>query len=148
MTSSHPKTPKAGSQRTSALATVLTLTVRVKASNGPVTRIHKVKELHLGSIPRCGFYLSFPDSQQTVSTTRRAAVLPQGIVGGIGKFNQQTTEQRKTKMQDKPKKKDIKVRDMKPSKDAKGGIPPGPCGPGHGITGPGHGVTRPGNSNT
>jgi hypothetical protein len=84
MTSSHPKTPKAGSQRTSALATVLTGGL-LKASNAPVTRIHKVKELHPGSIPRRGLcYLSLPDSQQTVSQIRRAAVLPKVIAGGSG----------------------------------------------------------------
>ena len=35
-------------------------------------------------------------------------------------------------MQDKTKKakKEIKVRDLKPGKDPKGGVPPGPCGPG------------------
>jgi hypothetical protein len=35
-------------------------------------------------------------------------------------------------MRDKTKKtkKEIKFRDLKPVKDAKGGIPPGPCGPG------------------
>ena len=35
-------------------------------------------------------------------------------------------------MRDKKKnpKKQIKVQDLKPSKDAKGGYPPGPCGPG------------------
>jgi len=37
-------------------------------------------------------------------------------------------------MQNKPKKKEekkeSKVRDLKPAKDPKGGIPPGPCGPG------------------
>ena len=48
-------------------------------------------------------------------------------------------------MQDKKKKK-IKVRDLKPKKDAKGGFVL--SGPGHGVSGPGHGVTRPGNSNT
>jgi hypothetical protein len=58
-------------------------------------------------------------------------------------------------MQDKKKKtkKQIKVQDLKPSKDAKGGVvASGPghqvSGPGHGVTGPGHGVTRPGNQNT
>ena len=54
-------------------------------------------------------------------------------------------------MQDK-KKKNIKVRDLKPRKDAKGGIgttaPKNVSTPGHGFTGPGHGVTRPGNPNT
>ncbi|HEY4273757.1 MAG TPA: hypothetical protein VGM65_17290 [Candidatus Udaeobacter sp.] len=51
-------------------------------------------------------------------------------------------------MQDKNKKtkKQIKVRDLKPSKDAKGGVVV--TGPGHGVTGPGRGVTRPGNPNT
>jgi hypothetical protein len=53
-------------------------------------------------------------------------------------------------MQDK-KKKNIKVRDLKPKKDAKGGFvmtAPKNANTGHGVTGPGHGVTRPGNSNT
>ena len=55
-------------------------------------------------------------------------------------------------MQDK-KKKNIKVRDLKPKKDAKGGIsttaPKNVTSPGHGFTvGPGHGVTRPGHGNT
>ena len=40
----------------------------------------------------------------------------------------------KGNMQDKPKtkkeKSEIKVRDLKPAKDPKGGIPPDPCGPG------------------
>ena len=40
----------------------------------------------------------------------------------------------KGNMQDKPKKKkeksEIKVRDLKPGKDPKGGAPPDPCGPG------------------
>jgi hypothetical protein len=37
-------------------------------------------------------------------------------------------------MQDKKKKtkKEIKVQDIKPAKDPKGGIPPGPCRPGRG----------------
>jgi hypothetical protein len=43
----------------------------------------------------------------------------------------QMNRRRKTEMQDKTKKakKEIKVRDLKPVKDAKGGFPPGPCGP-------------------
>ncbi len=48
-------------------------------------------------------------------------------------------------MQDKKKKtqKEIKVQDIKPAKDPKGGAPSGP------PVGPvGRGVTRPGNSNT
>jgi hypothetical protein len=51
-------------------------------------------------------------------------------------------------MQDK-KKKNIKVRDLKPKKDAKGGIAVtipragNATGPGRNVTGPG--VTRPGN---
>jgi hypothetical protein len=34
-------------------------------------------------------------------------------------------------MRDKKKKtkEQIKIQDLKPSKDAKGGVPPGPCGP-------------------
>ena len=55
-------------------------------------------------------------------------------------------------MQDKKKKEknEIKARDLKPKKDAKGGsVPfPTPWGPAKNPTGPGHGVTRPGNSNT
>jgi len=49
---------------------------------------------------------------------------------------QQTTnnKQMKCNMQDKPKnkkeKKEIKLPDLKPAKDPKGGIPPDPCGPG------------------
>ena len=45
----------------------------------------------------------------------------------------------------------IKVRDLKPKKDAKGGYPPGPCGhnpnvqTGHGTTLPA--VQRPGGNN-
>jgi len=43
-------------------------------------------------------------------------------------------KQMKGNMQDKPKKKkgksEIKVRDLKAGKDHKGGLPPGPCGPG------------------
>ena len=54
-------------------------------------------------------------------------------------------------MQDK-KKKNIKVRDLKPRKDAKGGIsttaPKNVNTPGHGFSGPGHGLSRPGNANT
>jgi len=54
-------------------------------------------------------------------------------------------------MQDK-KKKNIKVRDLKPRKDAKGGIsttaPKHVTSPGHGVSGPGHGLSRPGNPNT
>ena len=50
-------------------------------------------------------------------------------------------------MQDK-KKKNIKVRDLKPKKDAKGGFamtgPTRNATGAHGVTGPGHGVTRPG----
>jgi hypothetical protein len=46
----------------------------------------------------------------------------------------------KGNMQNKPKKKEekkeSKVHDLKPTKDPKGGIPPGPCGPGvHGSSG-------------
>jgi len=49
--------------------------------------------------------------------------------------------------------KKIKVRDLKPKKDAKGGFTyqgPRPSAGGHQYTGPGggHGVTRPGNQNT
>jgi hypothetical protein len=53
-------------------------------------------------------------------------------------------------MQDKKKTKHIKVRDLKPKKDAKGGIilSTSTKNAGHGVTGPGHGVTRPGNPNT
>jgi len=53
-------------------------------------------------------------------------------------------------MQDKKKKnkKQIKVQDLKPKKDAKGGRFYGPdknpTGPGGGVTGPGQGVTGPG----
>jgi hypothetical protein len=54
-------------------------------------------------------------------------------------------------MQDK-KKKNIKVRDLKPKKDAKGGYstsaPKHVTSPGHGISGPGHTLSRPGNPNT
>ena len=49
-------------------------------------------------------------------------------------------------MQDK-KKKNIKVRDLKPKKDAKGGISttaPKNVSTPHGFTAPGHGFTRPG----
>ena len=59
-------------------------------------------------------------------------------------------------MRDKKKKtkQQMKVRDLKPSKDAKGGIPPGPPimpqgppnAPGHGTTLPA--VQRPGNPNS
>jgi hypothetical protein len=48
--------------------------------------------------------------------------------------------------------KKIKVRDLKPKKDAKGGghmvFGQRQQGPGHSPTAAGHGVTRPGNSNT
>ena len=67
----------------------------------------------------------------------------------------QTNKIGKNKMaQRKETKKNIKVRDLKPKRDAKGGVtcfaPKGVTGPGgsHGVTGPGHGVTRPGNPNT
>ena len=54
-------------------------------------------------------------------------------------------------MQDK-KKKNIKVRDLKPKKDAKGGYsntaPKNVSSPGHGFTSPGHGFSRPGQGNT
>jgi hypothetical protein len=44
------------------------------------------------------------------------------------------TKQMKGNMQDKTKQKkeknEVKVRDLKPAKDPKGGTPPGPCGPG------------------
>lgn len=57
--------------------------------------------------------------------------------------------------QRKETKKNIKVRDLKPKRDAKGGFTlqgagHNPTGPGgsHGVTGAGHGVTRPGNPNT
>jgi hypothetical protein len=46
-------------------------------------------------------------------------------------------------MAQKKETKKIKVRDLKPQKDAKGGIPPGP--PDAPV---GRGITRPGNSNT
>ncbi len=48
-------------------------------------------------------------------------------------------------MRDKKKTKNIKVRDLKPKKDAKGGIPRGGMpvqGPG-GVKGPSHPVTGP-----
>jgi hypothetical protein len=54
-------------------------------------------------------------------------------------------------MQDKKKTKHIKVRDLKPKKDVKGGImvvTTSTKNAGHGVAGPGHGVTRPGNPNT
>jgi len=55
-------------------------------------------------------------------------------------------------MQDK-KKKNIKVRDLKPKKDAKGGSAmtgssKNLTGAGPSVTGGGHDVTRPGNWNT
>jgi len=58
--------------------------------------------------------------------------------------------------QRKESKKTIKVRDMKPKKDAKGGGPGhsvsgaghGVTGAGHGVTGAGHGVTGAGHGNT
>jgi len=44
------------------------------------------------------------------------------------------SKQMKGNMQNKPKKKEekkeSKARDLKPVKDPKGGVPPGPCGPG------------------
>jgi hypothetical protein len=84
MTSSHPKTPKAGSQRTSALATVLTGGL-LKASNAPVTRIHKVKELHPGSIPRRGLcYLSFPTLNKQSHKLEGRRFSPEVIAGGSG----------------------------------------------------------------
>jgi hypothetical protein len=36
----------------------------------------------------------------------------------------------KAKQKQKKEKNDIKVRDLKPGKDPKGGLPPDPCGPG------------------
>ena len=46
----------------------------------------------------------------------------------------------------------IKVRDLQPKKDAKGGVTLSgqthQKSPGHSPTNPGHGITRPGNSNT
>ena len=55
-------------------------------------------------------------------------------------------------MAKKKETKKIKVRDLKPRKDAKGGMmrfaPTHQQSPGHSPTGPGHGVTRPGNPNT
>ena len=60
------------------------------------------------------------------------------------------TKDKVTNMQDK-KKKNIKVRDLKPRKDAKGGIgttAPKNVNTPHGISGPGHGLSRPGNPNT
>jgi hypothetical protein len=35
----------------------------------------------------------------------------------------------------KKTKKEVKVQDIKPAKDPKGGIPPGPCRPGHDAPG-------------
>jgi hypothetical protein len=56
-------------------------------------------------------------------------------------------------MQDKKKKtkKQIKVQDLKPSKDAKGGVQADVSVSGHGVQGrgvQGRGVQRPGNPNT
>ena len=55
-------------------------------------------------------------------------------------------------MAQKKEAKKIKVRDLKPKKDTKGGghIVSGQHqqSPGHSPTNPGHGLTRPGNSNT
>jgi hypothetical protein len=53
----------------------------------------------------------------------------------ITSLREQTTNQLKgSTMQDKPKtkkeKKEIKLPDLKPGKDPKGGLPPDPCGPG------------------
>jgi hypothetical protein len=52
--------------------------------------------------------------------------------------------------QRKETKKNIKVRDLKPKKDAKGGFATNVStkNAGHGVSGAGHGVTRPGNPNT
>jgi len=36
----------------------------------------------------------------------------------------------KTQQKKKKEKNEVKVRDLKPAKDPKGGVPPGPCGPG------------------
>jgi len=44
--------------------------------------------------------------------------------------------------QRKETKKNVKVRDLKPKKDAKGGIPPGPCGHTPNVQ-TGHGTTLP-----
>jgi hypothetical protein len=52
--------------------------------------------------------------------------------------------------QRKETKKNIKVRDLKPKRDAKGGVTfygPRQSGAGHQVTGAGHGVTRPNNPN-
>ena len=56
-------------------------------------------------------------------------------------------------MRDKKKTKNIKVRDLKPKKDAKGGVTcygqqHGVTGAGHGVTGAGHGVTGAGHGTT
>jgi hypothetical protein len=52
--------------------------------------------------------------------------------------------------QRKETKKNLKVRDLKPKKDAKGGfaMTVSTKNAGHGVSGAGHGVTRPGNPNT
>jgi hypothetical protein len=36
----------------------------------------------------------------------------------------------KTQQKQKKEKNEVKVRDLKPGKDPKGGVPPDPCGPG------------------
>jgi len=44
--------------------------------------------------------------------------------------NKQLKGNMQEKTKTKKEKSEIKVRDLKPGKDPKGGLPPGPCGPG------------------
>ena len=37
------------------------------------------------------------------------------------------------KTKKKKEEKELKIQDLRPTKDAKGGIPPGPCGPGSNL---------------
>jgi hypothetical protein len=37
------------------------------------------------------------------------------------------------KIKKKKGKKELRIQDLRPTKDAKGGIPPGPCGPGSNL---------------
>src|ERR1051326_2526262 len=64
------------------------------------------------------------------SQARRNPNSPHARAEQIGNANTQRKVNMQTKTNTKKQKKHNKLQDLKPPKDPKGGIPPGPCGPG------------------
>jgi hypothetical protein len=77
------------------------------------------------------FGVAFCKNSQTFRVSDHKILRSTSVKGQ--KSHHSNNKQMKGNMQDKPKQKkernEVKVRDLKPAKDPKGGIPP-PCGPG------------------